>query len=467
MYTCFNKKISLELIKYQLLNSNILFHSLVLGGILIPTDIDSYIDDILTSLKDNTDMQITRDDIEGELKRFIEYGVPLEHAKQTLLKKYSRTYTTQPAERTLLGDLQPNKNNVHVLSRIVYIQDKQITVKGEDKTIFYGILGDESGTLPFTAWVDLELQKGDVVDITNAYTKEWQGETQLNLGDRTKIEKKQDSDLPKITLEPKNITIKDLQSGLGNVEVTARILEINQREVIVQDTKKTVFSGILADKTGKAQYTSWHDFKIKEGDVIKITGAYVKSWRGIPQLTFDEKASVKKLQTSTIPKETITSTHLMMHELQEKKGAMDVTIQGSILEIQKGSGFIMRCPKCNRKIQEDTCTIHGQVSGVEDFRIKAVVDDGTGVINALLDKTLAEKLLEKTYTELKKIHESQGEDFLLEYMNAHLFSQTIQLRGNALHDDFGITFIAKQATITSYDTQTEAEKINQELEEEL
>lgn len=169
----FFKKIILKLIKYELLNSNILFHSLVLGGILIPNEIDSYIDDILTALQDNTDMQVTREDIENELKRFIEYGVPLEHAKQTLLKKYSRTYSPQSSERTLLTDLKPGKNNVHVLSRIVYINDKQINVKGENKTIFYGILGDESGTLPFTAWADLELQKGDVVDITNAYTKEW------------------------------------------------------------------------------------------------------------------------------------------------------------------------------------------------------------------------------------------------------------------------------------------------------
>jgi replication factor A1 len=438
-----------------------------LGGILIPNEIDSYIDDILTALQDNTDMQVTREDIENELKRFIEYGVPLEHAKQTLLKKYSRSYSPQSSERTLLTDLKPGKNNVHVLSRIVYINDKQITVKGENKTIFYGILGDESGTLPFTAWADLELEKGDVVDITNAYTKEWQGETQLNLGDRTKIEKKQDSDLPKITFEPKNITIKDLRSGIGTVEVTARILELNQREVNVNGTKKTVFSGILADETGTAQYTSWHDFKIKEGDVLKISGGYVKTWRGIPQLTFDEKASVEKLKSSIIPKEKITSFHLLMHELLEKKGAMDVTIQGSILEIQKGSGFIMRCPECNRRLQDDQCSIHGTVSGVEDLRMKLVVDDGTGVVSAILDKQLTETILDKSYNELKKIYNSEGEDSLLEYMNQQLFTQNLEIRGNALHDDFGITFIVKEATLKHYDTQLQAEKITQEMEDNL
>ncbi|MFO7678160.1 MAG: hypothetical protein R6V50_07265 [Thermoplasmatota archaeon] len=436
-----------------------------MGGILITNDIQSYIEDILNALEGNTDMQVTRDDLEKELKRFVDYGVPLDHAKQTLLKKYARTYSPEASERILLADLLPGKNNVHVLCRIVYINEKEITVKGENKKIFYGILGDESGTLSFTAWNDLKLEKGDVVDITNAYTKEWQGETQINLGDRTKIEKTDESAVPQLILEPKDIKVKDLRSGLGTVELKARILEINKKEVTIDGTKKTVFSGILADQTGKAQYTSWHDFKLKKGDVLTISGGYVKTWRGIPQLTFDEKATVKKLESNIIPEEEITSPHLMIHELMEKKGAMDITIQGSILEIQKGSGFILRCPECNRRLLDDQCSIHGPVSGVEDLRVKLVVDDGTGVVSGIVDKNLTEKLLNKPYNELKKIYESKGEKSFLEQINSQLFTHRVEMRGNALSDDFGITFIAKDITIKEIDLQTESEKIMHDLEE--
>ena len=38
-------------------------------------------------------------------------------------------------------------------------------MKGEPRTIFYGILADESGSIPFTAWHDFNIEKGDVVEI--------------------------------------------------------------------------------------------------------------------------------------------------------------------------------------------------------------------------------------------------------------------------------------------------------------
>ncbi len=194
---------------------------------------------------------------------------------------------------------------MHVLSRIISVNPREIQVKGEARKIFYGILGDESGTIQFTAWKDFELEKGTVVDITNAYTKEWQGSLKVNFGDRTRVTKVDASELPEMNLEPRAYKVNELRGGLSSVEVTARILETQDREVDISGQKKKVFSGVLGDETGKAQFTAWHDFKLKEGTVVKITGGYVKSWKGIPQFTFDEKATVEKLDANTIAKKDV------------------------------------------------------------------------------------------------------------------------------------------------------------------
>ena len=69
----------------------------------------------------------------------------------------------------------------------------------------------------------------------------------------------------------------------------------------------------------------------------------------------------------------------------------------------------MRCPECNRALQENECSVHGNVDGVEDLRIKLIVDDGTGVVSGIFDKSLTEKILGKTYDELKKIRNSRFE----------------------------------------------------------
>ena len=154
-----------------------------------------------------------------------------------------------------------------------------------------------------------------------------------------------------------------------------------------------------------------------------------------------------------------------MYELVEKRGAMDVNVEGTVLEIRKGSGFVMRCPQCNRTLQGDECSIHGIVKGVEDLRIKLVVDDGTGVVSGILDKSSTEKLLGKTYNELKKISETEGEESIIEEMNDLLFAHRISLRGNALGDAFGITLLAKDAALADVDMDVESEKISKELEE--
>jgi len=433
---------------------------------VIKDDLNSHIDDILNALGDDLDIEIKREDIEKELSRFIEYGVPIEQAKQTLIKKYGGqgvfSSSEQSSERKLISDLQPNERSVNLLCRVISVNPKEITVKGESRKIFYGILGDESGTISFTAWSsELDIERGDVVEISNAYTREWQGSVQLNLGDRVNIKKTDKEKLPESAFEPKTVKIMDLRSGIGAVDVTARILELNERETEVDGETKKVFSGILADETGKAQFTSWHDFNFKEEDVLQITGGYVKSWKGIPQLTFDQKATVKKIDKNKIPKKDLQINKMPLFMLVEKRGALDVEIEGTIIEIRPGSGVILRCPECNRALTNNECSIHGKVKGKQDLRIKLVIDDGTGAITSSINKELAEKLLNKKFEEYKKMDEVT----MIDDFNKKLFAHRINLQGNALGDEFGTSLIAKDAKLVDFDIKEEADKLFHELEE--
>lgn len=426
-------------------------------------EIQTYINDILEILADSSEKKVTREELEKEFKKFLEYGVPVEHAKQTLLKKFGGNFVPTSTERSLLADILPNQKSINLISRVVTINPKNVSIKGEDRKIFFGILADESGTIPFTAWNDFELEKGDVVEISNAYSTEWQGAIKINLGDRTKIEKTDDSKVPESSIEPKEYKIKDLKSGLGSVEVTARILQITQREVDVNDSKKKVYSGTIGDETGKAQFTSWHDFKLEEGDVLKISGGYVKSWKGIPQLTFDEKATVKKLDSSKIEIKDISAKKLPLHELVDKYGALDVEVEGTVIQIKERSGLIQRCPECNRVLFNDECSIHGSVKGVPDLRLKLIIDDGTGAISGIINRELTEKLLGKTLKNLEKSTIAEKE--ILEDINKKLFAHILKIRGNALGDDFGVSIIAKEAELADFDVVSESERLIQEMED--
>ena len=182
-------------------------------------------------------------------------------------------------------------------------------------------------------------------------------------------------------------------------------------------------------------------------------------------MTFDEKATVEKVAAKQIPLKQVTTPQLDMHELVERGGAMDVIVSGTVLEIREGSGFILRCPDCNRSLQGDQCAVHGQVKGIEDLRLKLVLDDGTGVVSALIDKETTEHLLGKSTAELKKISEKQGQEALTEEIHHQLFTKHLKIQGNALSDDFGVTFITKHAEKLKEDMTTASQYLLEELED--
>jgi len=210
----------------------------------VTEDFKSHIDDIIKALSEKSE-EVSREELESELSKFMEYGVPIEQAKQTLIKKFGGvavlTKSGQSSERKLISELQPNERSVNLLGRIITINPKEITVKGDIKKIFYGIIGDESGTIPFTSWnSEFNFEKGDVVKISNAYTREWQDSVQLNFGDRVNITKTDKDELPESAFKPKEYKLKDLRSGLGSVDITAKILEVNEREAEVSGITKKV-----------------------------------------------------------------------------------------------------------------------------------------------------------------------------------------------------------------------------------
>ena len=81
-------------------------------------------------------------------------------------------------------------------------------------------------------------------------------------------------------------------------------------------------------------------------------------------------------------------------------------------------------------------------------------------LGKVINREITEKLIGKTLDECKKMKE----DDLLNEMNNLLFTKRIILRGNALGDEFGTTFISKDAELVDIDIKAEAEKLSESLE---
>ena len=252
---------------------------------------------ITRALGDKIGSEIDEQDLKDEFQKYLDYGVPAEQAVRTILRHHGADTQTpaapQSQERVPLAQVPGDVPFVNLLARVVSINTKTVQARGEAKEIYWGMLGDESATRPYTSWRPLEgIEKGDVLAISGAYSKEWRGEVQLNFGDRTKIEKKDDADLPKTPETFREVQVAELNAGDRGVSVTGRILDVQAREITVQGEPKTIYGGMLADASGKIEFTAWSDLGLQKDSVVTIQGGYVRAFRGVPQFNFDADATI-------------------------------------------------------------------------------------------------------------------------------------------------------------------------------
>lgn len=420
-----------------------------------------HVEELTRALGQNVD----EEEIEAELRRFLEYGVPVEQAKQDLLRRYGgRSSVDRNVE-----DLAPGEQGVNLLVRVVTVNEKEIEVEGEPRTVYYGYFGDVTGTISYTAWHDFGLEPDTVVRVNNAYVKEWGGSAEVNLGDYTSIEPEDPGLLPadSVPRPSRELTVAELRGGQGSVTCTVRVLEIGEKEIEVEGEPRTIWEGEVADATGKARLTCWNDLGLNAGDAVRVTGGYVKSWRGLPTLNLGDYAEVEVLDDDALAPadELDVSPEVALHELLERGGGYDVRVVGTVLEIKPGSGLISRCPECNRVVQKGQCRVHGDVEGEPDMRVKATLDDGTAAATLILDRGLTEELLGQTMEEARaKAQEAMSTEVVADELVDLLVAGPLEVRGNATTDEYGLQILGDAVSVPEVDVQAEAARLLEEVD---
>ncbi len=435
------------------------------------TELTPHIEEIKRVLGDKIDDE----QIETELRKYLDdYHVDVNAAKRGIIRKYGGNdsgFATASNVAKKIADLTGTEANVDVVAKIVYVETKNITVKGLNKTIVSGILGDDTGTASFTVWEPgaVQLEKGSAYTFKNCYCKLWNDRVQINIGNRGRIETAMgvEFNVPNsgASLSASDVKIGDIRDGMGSVNVTGKILSVEARKINSRGEEKIVFSGIMADETGKIQYSAWHDFEIKEGESISAKNCYIRAWKGIPQLNIGDRATVERIETDIAV--DAGESQKTVADVTRIGGGLDITIEGVVVDVKNGSGLIKRCPTCNRSMFNGICSVHGTVEGVPDMRMKLVVDDGTGAIGAIVNRADTEKLTGISMTAAMGLAAARGEGVVIRELMGKILLRRIRITGNVMSDDFGPSMIVRSASDVEVDVQGEAEKLLSEVEAAL
>jgi len=148
----------------------------------------------------------------------------------------------QAGEEIDLVNLKPGMNNVTVTLRIIDVETRKITVKGEPKTIFGGTVGDKTGTCRFTSWEDHNIIAGKVYKIENAYVKEFNG-PDLQFGEYTKLSESSDADVPSLQEYENGVLYSlaqlDERNGASDAVVEGHVFNIREGSGLIFRDKET------------------------------------------------------------------------------------------------------------------------------------------------------------------------------------------------------------------------------------
>lgn len=354
------------------------------------------VDQVLARLREQK-IEVPEAEVEARLKMLVEnYRVPEGEARRSVLNYFLKEHgvTLAPVVRAA-----PEKVTVSQISepgRWVNLEVKVLDLwEPANETISQtGLVGDSSGTMKFVKWAksglsDMEVGKSYL--LKSVVTDEYQGRFSIKLNRTSQIEaldKEVEAAAPAQQGPTEDLSVGDIKEPGRWINIRAKVVQLWEptSEAISQ-------SGLIGDETGIVKFIKW-----TKADLPNLVEGRSYLFKNVVTDEFQGRFSVKLNRTSQIEelKEDITVE------------PQSVEFSGAIVEVQKGSGLIKRCPICKRVLNRGTCINKehgndGKVEGVYDLRIKAVLDDGRRAQDILINRETTERLVGLTLDQAKQM----------------------------------------------------------------
>ena len=272
-------------------------------------------------------------------------------------------------------------------------------------------------------------------------------------------------------LKPRRICrVNELQNALPSVDIEGRILNLSQRVYERDGEKRIMFSGIMADKTGTIEFTTWGDFGVEEGKTFRFINSYTKTWKGRIHLYVGRKGAVEAIEDARLPsrEELQKDIFFTIDQIQLSKGVPEVNVEGNIIEVRNGTGLIFRCPECHRTVLKSECLNHGRVGGVADLRIMGILDDGYGAINFIAGCEITEAIIGLNIEDCVRIARDRIDvGSVKDIIEKKIIGMYVSASGDVTADGLGAVLHMQSLVAQKRDTRMEAIELLEEMGKNL
>ncbi len=345
------------------------------------------VDQIKARLRDQK-IEVLDEDIESRLKKLIvDFRVPEGEARRSVLNYFFKEHGIVPqvrggSEKVKIADIKEAGKWVDLEIKVLDLWEPASETISQT-----GLVGDKTGSMKFVKWAKSELpnlELGHSYILKNVVTDEFQSRFSVKLNRTSQIEPlEEDVDAKPASKAARPAKVVDINEPGLWVDLTVKVAQLweTNSESISQ-------SGLVGDETGTIKFVKWVKADLpdmEEGKSYLLKNLVTDEFQG--------RFSVKLNRTSQI------------EPLDEdvEIGSVAAEFSGALVDVQKGSGLIKRCPVCKRSLAKGVCGEHGKVEGSYDLRIKAVLDDGRRAQDVLVNRETTERLVGLTLEEAKQM----------------------------------------------------------------
>ena len=364
--------------------------------------------------------EIEPHEIERRIRDLVErFKVPAAEAERSVVSYFLREHgikrddyygTPEGAAPMQISDIDQAEQWVNLRAKVTQLWESTSPAINQ-----IGLIGDETGTIKFVKWTKSNLPalvEGKSYSLENMTTDEWEGRFSVKMNRTTRISEL-DEEIGTQDMEAHLVAIDDINESNKWINLRAKVTQLwdSEHESIDQ-------IGLIGDETGTIKFVKW-----AKSELPPLVEGKSYSFENLTTDEFEERFSVKFNKSSSI------------NELDEdiEVGYSTAEFTGAMVHIQDGSGLIRRCPTCNRALMKGTCMEHGNVEGLHDLRIKAVMDNGTIVQEALFNREITENISGILLDEAKEMAvDALDHNVVLDEMKKRLLGRYYTMTGSVL-----------------------------------
>ena len=273
------------------------------------------------------------------------------------------------------------------------------------------------------------------------------------------------------------LQIGNILAGMRDVETVGKVQQVfGVNEFQRKDgTPGKVASSVVGDETGTIRIVGWGSQadnvgKLKEGDITKIVGGYVRENQGRKEVHLNERSKlILNPEGVTVGEVKVTeekreaAVRKSIKDLQENQ--QNIEVLGTIVQVFD-LRFYEICPQCNKRARlrdgSFHCEAHGNVTPDYSYVTNLVLDDGTETIRTVFFRNQLEKLLSMTKEQVLQ-YKANPEGF--EKVKSDLLGNQIKVIGRTTKNEmFNRLELTAQLVFPNPNPKAELEKIKESTE---